>query len=313
MIEFDFFIIILIIFASFSGAGVIYISILYALRFSQIATTRRLLLVDKSVDILDDQNIQKDKETIWDKLKIPQKLAWAGIALTPSAGLIIIASNGLFVGFLLYLFTQHFLGFILGFLASIYLLKILVEMKVHKRAGQFDAALAKAMSILVRMMRQGIGFEQAMQKAIDVSGSELFQNLMIQYLLEKDNVGEYDAFANLNRKISSDQLKVFSISIAIGRESGGSFAATLEKLEKTIVDKQKLQEKIDVATKESTMGTYIIIMLVALLYYIFNQVNHNEMNDFYFSSPTGKLYFIAICGLIVVGLIVNKKLTKVKT
>ena len=308
--NFDFFSIILILFASLSGAGIVYIGILYVNRFIQIASTRKLLLVDDEANIIEDAKGEK-KGTLLDKFDIPEKLAWAGLHLTPAVGLSVVGVNGILFGTLFYLFTEHFMGFIIGLGFSLFFIKMLVEMKIAKRRSEFNAAMAKAMSILVRMMRQGIGFEQAMQKGVEVSNSILFKNLMRQYLLEKDNIGEYDAFENLKKHIQSDQLKIFAISVAIGRESGGSFASTLEKLENTIHDKQKLQEKVDVTTREASFGAYIILGLVGLLYNIFNETFNNSMNDFYFNSPEGKLYFLAVCSWIVIGLIVNKKLTKI--
>ncbi len=210
------------------------------------------------------------------------------------------------------LFLQNFGGIFIGLLFGTYLHYAIVKTLITRRLMEFNRALAIAISVLVKMMRNGVGFEQSMYKAVDVSSSKLFKSIFENFFQEKNTLGEQKAFENILEYIDSKELRVFAISVKIGRESGGKFSQTLEKLEQTIRYRKKMQDKIDVVTREGALGSYIIAAIAGVLYVMLNINFDGKLHTYYMNSPYGRYQLLGIFTWIVMGLIVNKAITRIK-
>ncbi len=218
----------------------------------------------------------------------------------------------LFFSSLLIAFLHNIWGAVVGILFGTYMHYTLIKSMIERRRSEFNKALAVAISVLVKMMRNGIGFEQSMYKAVDVSASKMFKSLFERFFQEKNTLGERQAFENMFEYIDSKELKIFAVSVKIGRESGGRFSQTLEKLEQTIRHRKKMQDKIDVVTREASMGSYIIAVIAGILYIMLNFNFHGKLHSYYMESPTGRYQLLGIIVWILLGLVVNKAITKVK-
>ena len=180
-----------------------------------------------------------------------------------------------------------------------------------RRKKEFNRALATAISVLVKMMKNGVGFEQALSKSISVSGSMMFKNIFNTFFQEKNAIGEVEAFNNLNNYIDSKELLIFALAIKIGRDSGGQFSNTLEKVEKTITYRKKMQEKVDVVTREASVGSYIVVGISIMLYFMLNGNFDGKLHEYFMNSEYGRFQLLGIAMWVFLGMIVNKLITGV--
>ncbi len=210
-------------------------------------------------------------------------------------------------------FIGNFIGVIIGMFIGTYLHYSLIKTMITRRLAEFNRALAIAISVLVKMMRNGVGFEQSIQKAVDVSSSKLFKTAFEKFFQEKNTFGEEKAFENMLEIVDSKELRIFAISVKIGRQSGGRFSQTLEKLEQTIRYRKKMQDKIDVVTREGTVGSYIVAIIAVVLYIMLNFNFGGKLHHYYMESPYGRYQLLGIALWIFIGLIVNKSITRVKS
>ncbi len=299
---------------SVSASFLIIFVIQYIDRTRHIAKIKEMLNEEDEAFILklSEQQEQKYKSSL--EYKIKKMMNHAGIY---KFQIPIFVSSYLFisltVAILLTAFLGNFIGAVIGMLIGTYIHYSFFKTMIARRLTEFNRALAVAISVLVKMMRNGVGFEQSIQKAVDVSSSKLFKKVFEKFFQEKNTLGEEKAFENMLDIVDSKELRIFAISVKIGRQSGGRFSQTLEKLEHTIRYRKKMQDKIDVVTREGTVGSYIVAAIAVLLYFMLNFNFDGKLHHYYMQSPYGKYQLLGIAVWIFIGLIVNKSITRIKS
>ena len=272
----------------------------------------------KNVISLDDDEVRtllQDKE----KAKNDKSLLFIIESITLRAGfefpiIVFVLAFVTFIfiiGSLFALFLQHWSGYVIGFPFGAMIFSMIVGSIINRRKKSFNRSLATSISVLVKMMKNGIGFEQALLKSVAVSGSETFKNHFSVFFQEKNTIGEIEAFTNLNKLVNSKELLIFALAIKIGRASGGQFSNTLEKVEQTISYRKKMQDKVDVITREGSFGSYIVVGIAIFLYFSLNGNFDGKLHAYFMESQYGRFQLLGIALWIFIGMIVNKLITRV--
>jgi len=258
-------------------------------------------------DILQEQH--NDTQAFSEK--VAMLLRYAGFNVPQYLFLLIFTAFILFIGALFSLFLEHWSGFVIGIPFGLLLFIMILQARIQKRKKEFNKALAVAIAVLVKMMKNGIGFEQALLKSISVSSSSLFKNIFENFFQEKNAIGEVEAFEHINNYINSKELRIFALAIKIGRESGGQFSNTLEKVEKTIAYREKMQEKVDVVTREGSIGSYVVIFITIFLYFALDQNFDGKISTYFMQSTYGRFQLLGILLWVFFGVMTNKFITRV--
>lgn len=244
--------------------------------------------------------------------KLSRHLHQAGITLPLWLLMLIFAATASFVSMLLYLFLPHWSMFFLGaFITALFFHQLLAFLR-YRRTKKFNQALSIALALLVRMMRNGIGFDQALAKVVDMSVYPLFKNTMRRFIVQKQQMGEERAFEYLVDSIDSRELKIFILSVRIGEQSGGAFSATLEKLESALKSQEKLQRFIDSKTQETKVGSYLILFLIIFIFIVLDINFNGNVSKYFFFTLKGKVATLVIAGWLALGLYINTFITKIK-
>jgi len=302
--------ILLLFLISFSAVFVTYFFYMEYKKFKHLSHIKDIISLegDDATEILASRK-SSENVTLLSKIKLVIKHTGFEIPVSIFIFiffLVIGTSGSLFT-----LFLQHWFGYIVGIPFGVLIYYMVLKTIIVKRKKEFNKALAIAISVLVKMMKNGIGFEQALSKSISVSGSLMFKEIFSTFFQEKNAIGEEEAFRNLNDYVNSKELSIFALAIKIGRESGGQFSNTLEKVEKTINYRKKMQEKVDVVTREATVGSYIVVAISIFLYFSLNGNFDGKMHHYFMTSEYGRFQLLAIGMWIFVGMVVNKLITRV--
>ncbi len=244
--------------------------------------------------------------------KLKRILRLAGLELKLWQLYAIAAALSALLGTAIYLFLQHWFGFLLGSVAGVSVLWMFLHAKVLRRKIEFNRSFMIAISVLVKMMRNGIGFEQALSKSVKTSNSAMFRKLFDRFLQEKNRIGEIEAFENMNHEINSKELRIFALAVKIGRESGGHFSSTLEKVEETLRYRKKMQDKVIVITREANIGSYMVAALNVLLYFMIDVNFGGKVSEYFFTSEWGRWQLLAIVVWMIAGLMVNRWITRIE-
>lgn len=244
-------------------------------------------------------------------VKLQAQLLLAGVEFSFSVFVLLVAVFVALVGLGFSLFLKHWLGFVIGIPLGVLIVYMFVNMLITIRRKAFNRALATSISVLVKMMKNGIGFEQALAKSISVSSSKLLKKVFKDFFKEKNTVGEMEAFENMYKHIDSKELRIFALAIKIGRESGGQFSNTLAKVEQTINYRKKMQDKVDVLTREGSFGSYVVVGIAIILYFMLNGNFDGKIHQYFMESEYGRFQLLGIILWVFLGMLTNKFITKV--
>lgn len=241
-----------------------------------------------------------------------QKLHYAGIDLSIGYIFIILIVIDIVIGGLLYLFIPSSILFFFSTVITLFGFFQILDFLSYKRTKEFNRSLTTMITLLVRMMRNGVGFDQAMIRAVDVSSNPFFKGIMERFITQKQQIGEDKAFENLIESIDSKELRIFILAIRIGRQSGGAFSATLEKLELALQAREKLQRYIDTKTQESKMGSYFIATLIIVIFVVLDINFNGNVSKYFFHTLKGKIATLILIGWISTGIYLNTVMTRIK-
>ncbi len=271
------------------------------------------ILSENSNEIIDkkkNRKIESNIELSW----LSKKLLSAGFTSSYAQNIFIFISIsfGLLSGvFALYIIKSP-IAFILIFIIFSFFPLLLIKKLIASREEEFNFGLKAIIDKVTSMMKSGVGFEQALKKSVLTSRSKLTKDIFNIYLNEKDVIGEQKAFEKMFKLIQSKELKIFYLTISIGRQSGGKFSNTLEKLRKTLRDQGEIKQEITSSTKEIKIGSYMIIALLIFIYIMMNNALDGAIHHHFFTTASGKLQMLFIVLWVSLGLFVNSLMTKVK-
>jgi tight adherence protein B len=271
------------------------------------------LLKDDSSKIIEhkQENINKQNdEDNW----LRRHLGYAGFT-QPYVEYIFIAIS-LGFGFLAASFINFVASsamiFVVSFVIFSFFPLLFMKKMIDNRREEFNFGLKMIIDKVVSMMKSGVGFEQALKKSIATSKSKFTQEVFKVYINEKDILGEDKTFEKMFTMVESKELRIFYLTVSIGRQSGGKFSNTLEKLRKTLHDQGEIKQEITSSTKEVKVGSYMIVGLVVFIYMMMNDAMDGVLDEHFFGSDEGKIQMFFIVVWISFGLFVNSMLAKVK-
>jgi len=296
---------------SFSATVVGYLLYIEYKRLKHINRVKEMIsLEDDEFEQLLDTHKKDEEQSGW-KERLSLLIIKSGFAMPNYLFILIFLLFISTTGVLFFLFLHHIIGFVFGAMFGTLIFVMFIQSRILKRKKEFNRALATAISVLVKMMKNGIGFEQGLVKSITVSNSKVLKGMFENFFQEKNTIGEVKAFENLSRLIDSKELLVFALAIKIGRASGGQFSNTLEKVEKTIQYRKKMQDKVDVITREGAVGSYVVVGISIFLYFSLNGNFDGRLHHYFMESEYGRFQLLGIVMWVFIGMVVNKIITRV--
>ncbi len=260
---------------------------------------------------------EKKKDSIFNKKDrnwLGKKLAFAGFTSPLSETIFLLISVGF--GFLSATFVNFVITnpvvFVISWLVFAFFPLLVLKKIIDNRQEEFNFGLKVIIDKVTSMMKSGVGFEQALKKSVITSKSKLTKELFNIYLSEKDIIGDDLAFEKMFKLMESKELRIFYLTISIGRQSGGKFSNTLDKLRKTLHDQGEIKQEITASTKEVKVGSYLIIGIVVFIYKMMDESMDGILDEHFFGTSEGQIQLFFISVWVGFGLFVNNLLTKVK-
>lgn len=275
----------------------------------------------KIIDTLSDSQAmileEKRKSGLGEKDEdnwLKKKLQYAGFEQDKAYIVFIIISLafGGLVSFFAYSVIKSVIALSVSFVIFTFIPLILLIKLINLREEEFNTNLKEIIDKVTSMMKSGVGFEQALKKSVITCKSDFTRDVFNIYINEKNIIGEDKAFEKMFKLVDSKELRIFYLTISIGRQSGGKFSNTLEKLRKTLRDQGEIKQEITSSTKEIKVGSYMILALVVIIYIMMNHSLDDRLDAHFFGTSEGKIQMFFIALWVAFGLFVNNMLTKVK-
>jgi len=276
--------------------------------FFKISKRKKIIKVLKNDKInIIKEDIKEDKNDFLENL-----ISKTGLKLDKSFFILIsiIFSITTFI-FLNFLTKSIIISLMLSLFSLLTPLLILNFLK-NKRSNNFNIGLKLIINKTTSMLKSGVGFEEAFKKSILTTRDKTTRDIFMIYVNEKEIIGEDRAFEKMFEKIESKELQIFYLVVKIGRESGGKFSNTLEALSLSLENQENIKRDIVASTKETKIGTAIILLITVALFFAFDSVFDGKIQEYFFTTDNGKVQFFLILVWVFIGLAINQFLSKIK-
>ncbi len=187
---------------------------------------------------------------------------------------------------------------------------ILLTFRRQSRRSRFEGLLPDALDLIGRALRSGHSFPSALQLA----GAELPDPMGEELRMTSDeiNFGVPHAVAleHLARRVPSQDLSFFVISVVIQRETGGNLAEVLDNIAKIIRDRLVLFGKIRAISAEGKISAWVLSLLPVVTALVLYLVNPQFMSLLW-TEPMGVSMIYAGIVAIILGIIWMRKVIRI--
>ena len=186
---------------------------------------------------------------------------------------------------------------------------IKINRERNKRVGLFEEQLAEAVDVMVRALRAGYPFNEALRAVSEEMGEPISKEFEIMFSDINYGVDIRLAFLNLLERMPSMTLLSVVTAVLIQRETGGNLAETLEKISTVIRDRFRFQRKVRTLSAEARMSAWILALMPFVLGVLLFIIQPQYMTML-IDNPNGVKVLGVAFALMVVGLLWIRQMIK---
>jgi tight adherence protein B len=179
-----------------------------------------------------------------------------------------------------------------------------------RRLQKIDDQLTDALRLMSSALRSGQNLQQALELVVRETKPPIAHEF--GRLVNEIHLGlTDDALRRFAARLALEDVQLAVDSMLILRETGGNLSETFQVIASTIVERKKVQGKIQAMTTQGmTQGVVVCLMPVALML-LFSLIDPNYMHPF-FTTALGLMMMILVFILDGVGLWLMFKLVRVE-
>ena len=186
-----------------------------------------------------------------------------------------------------------------------------VSYKRSRRLSKFERQLPEALDLMTRALRSGHAFSSALQMV----GEEMAEPIAGEFRIVHDEVNFgvalQQALMNLSERIPLTDLRYFTVSVLIQRESGGNLTEVLGNLSRLIRERLKLMTKVKILSSEGRLSAWILGVMPFALAGVMNMTNPEFMSPLW-TDPIGISIIKYMLILMAIGAVILIKIIKIR-
>ncbi|NBB16567.1 secretion protein F [Caulobacter sp. SLTY] len=257
---------------------------------------------------LKEQEKQQKKIT----LNLAAKLQQAGLKGNVRNFWIVSGVLGATVlGLVLLLTSNPWMGLGAGFAAGLGLPRWVVNFLANRRIKKFTEHFSDAIDIIVRGIKSGLPVHDCLK----IIGRESPEPLAGEFRGLVENVGvgvSIDAaLEKMYQRMPTNELRFFSIVLAIQQKTGGNLAEALNNLSQVLRARKLMREKIKALSSEAIASSFIIGSLPPGVVVLITVTTPTYMAPM-FSEPRGHLMLMGAAFWMACGIFVMRKMINFK-
>jgi tight adherence protein B len=257
---------------------------------------------------LKDQERKQKKAS----LSIAARLQAAGLGENVKMFWIVSGVLGLFVAMIILLLGQSPLVAIgAGFAAGAGLPRWVLGFLANGRTQKFTAAFADAVDIIVRGIKSGLPVHDCLK----IIGKECPEPLAGEFRILTENVAmgvPMDAALDkMYERMPTNELRFFSIVLAIQQKTGGNLAEALGNLSTVLRARKLMKEKIKALSAEAVASAFIIGCLPPGVVTLISVTSPAYMAPM-FTDPRGHLMLLVSAVWMSIGIFVMRNMINFK-
>ncbi len=185
----------------------------------------------------------------------------AGVPLKAGALILgMLSLGGLISLLVLTLFHIFPLALVAG-LVGLSLPYLYILRKKKKRTEAFESLLPEAIDMMTNALKSGF----SLGASLNMVAKEIPDPLGIEFAItfEEQNlgVGLSEAMGNMQKRIESEDLALFTTALVIQKRTGGNLVEILEKIGSTMRERFRLKREVRIFTAQGRFSGFILILL----------------------------------------------------
>ena len=257
---------------------------------------------------LKDQERKQKKAS----LSIGARMQAAGLGQNVRMFWIISGVLGVFVALIILLLGQlPLVALGAGFAAGAGLPRWVLGFLATSRTKKFTEAFADAVDIIVRGIKSGLPVHDCLK----IIGKECPEPLAGEFRTLTENVAmgvPMDAaLEKMYERMPTNELRFFSIVLAIQQKTGGNLAEALGNLSTVLRARKLMKEKIKALSAEAVASAFIIGCMPPGVVTLITVTSPSYMKPM-FTDPRGHLMLLAGATLMTMGIFVMRKMINFK-
>lgn len=188
---------------------------------------------------------------------------------------------------------------------------IYLRYKRSKRFKKFEEQLPEALDLIARSLKAGHAFSSGLRLASEEIGAPVGDEF--ERTLNEINFGfsTQHALGNLTHRIPLDDLRFFTISVNLQRETGGNLAEILENLSRLLRERFKFNGHVRVLASQAKLSANILFAVPFLTALVIQLLNPRYF-DALLENPSGKMVLAAGVCWMIIGMLFIKKMVKIR-
>lgn len=181
----------------------------------------------------------------------------------------------------------------------------------RKRGIRLEVQLTEAIDLIVGSLHAGAGSLDSLDNAAREVREPLGSHM--RDLVGAIRLGEtpQDALEDLYRAIPLESFRLFSFTLAVHEETGGSLAPTLSMVARSIRDNVDLRRRVNAETTQAQFSVFGILLITYGIAFITWQT-HGERVEAFVGDEMGIRVIAAAIVMQAVGLFWMTRLTKIR-
>jgi tight adherence protein B len=246
---------------------------------------------------------------------IVEKMSLMFIEVSPNKvlGWLVAASVGPFVIIFLLCLPKVLAGLFWGSIAAVIgwkLPKPVVNYMFNKRIERFNLQMVDGLNLMSNAMKSGLSVVQAMSIVAEQMPNPMSQEFGLVLSENKVGVSVEEAFNNLAKRVTCEDVDMFVTAVNILKETGGNLAETFDTIVYTIRERLKVENKIKALTAQGFYQGMMLLSIPPLLGLYFT-VSEPGFMDPMFNKPIGWVLMAVVIFLEVVAYFVITKSVKI--
>lgn len=186
-----------------------------------------------------------------------------------------------------------------------------VSRKRARRLGKFEKQLPDTLDLMIRALRSGHAFSSALQMVGDEMAEPIAGEFRIVHDEVNFGVSLQQALTNLSVRVPLTDLRYFTVSVLIQRDSGGNLTEVLTNLSRLIRERLKFFSKVRVLSSEGRLSAWILGLMPFALAGVMNIFNPEFMTPLW-TDPIGISIIKYMLILMVFGIFILIKIIKIR-
>lgn len=195
--------------------------------------------------------------------------------------------------------------------AGYFLPRALVQYLRKRRVKTIDNQLVDALGLMANSLKAGLSLQQALELVV----REMKPPISDEFgrVVKEIHLGKLtdDALRRFADRLPLEDLRLAVDSILTLRETGGNLSETFQVIATTIVERKKVEGKINSMTAQGMTQGVVMCLMPIVLMIMFAALDPNYMRPF-FTTPLGWIMMAGVFGLDAMGLWLMNKLVKVE-